>query len=157
MTLKRNEWTFLLILAGTIATTGCETMPPPPPPPEAVLAGTWTLTPARTDLGFVSKQLVFDANGVLTQISTENMAIFGDPTTVVEKNLQLHSVVAGKAVQINMTPKTYPGTGVFRFNGNFSDDFLSAMGTLSTENQVFFTDITVLTQHGDATLTKNSP
>ncbi len=154
MVAKLNKWIFLLILAGSFATAGCETVPQVPPP-EAVLAGTWTLTPERKDLGFSRKQLVFDGNGVLTQISTETASLLGDPTTIIEKNLQLHSVVSGKAVEILMTPKTFPGDGVFKFNGTFSDDFLSANGTLSTEVQIIFTNTTVSTQQGNATLMKN--
>jgi len=119
---------------------GCQTVPAVPPP-EAVLEGTWDLTPVQ-DIGLTRNVFVFDAFGRITEMRSVFLTI-----TVTERNIHRSTSVVG----LNVTIAT---TGDLIFEGTFNDDFTVATGSLSTRFTIPFTTTEISVDQGEATLTK---
>lgn len=114
------------------------------PPPEAVLAGTWLLTGGQIST-FLDKTLVFNSSGRLTQITTRSTNIFGSEQRVVERDLNLATVVTGNSVRVVLT-------GDLVFEGTFNEGLTEAAGKLQTETTWFNT--TIITDQGPGKIVK---
>lgn len=114
------------------------------PPPEAVLAGTWLLTGGQIST-FLDKTLVFNSSGRLTQITTRSTNIFGSEQRVVERDLNLATVVTGNSVRVVLT-------GDLVFEGTFNEGLTEAVGKLQTETTWFNT--TIITDQGPGKIVK---
>lgn len=114
------------------------------PPPEAVLAGTWLLTGEQIST-FLDKTLVFNNSGRLTQVTTRSTNIFGSEQRVVERDLNLATVVTGSTVRVVLT-------GDLVFEGTFNDGLTEAVGKLQTETTWFNT--TIITDQGPGKIVK---
>jgi len=114
------------------------------PPLEAVLAGTWLLTGEQIST-FLDKALVFNASGRLTQVTTRSTNIFGSEQRVVERDLNLATVVTGNTVRVVLT-------GDLVFEGTFNDNLTEAVGKLQTETMWFNT--TIITDQGPGKIVK---
>ncbi|MFH1417651.1 MAG: hypothetical protein ABII12_05110 [Planctomycetota bacterium] len=119
---------------------GCETIPSVPPP-EAVLAGTWDLTPDQY-LGLAKNVFVFDELGRITEMRSVFLAI-----TVTERDVHRSTSVVDRNVSIATT-------GNLIFDGTFNDDFTIATGKLTTEFTIPFTSTEISIDQGNATLTQ---
>lgn len=132
---------FSYLLAGACAAsavTGCGSAPLPPP--EAVLEGSWVLT--SQDSGQNGKVFVFDSIGTLIEIRT----IMGQ-TTFIDRNVHRVTWVSGQSAYI----ETRDGLII---EGSLNDSADVLTGSLRTELDILFTDDTLLTDLGPATLTK---
>lgn len=138
--MKRSRSNLLLGAAiGMSAIAGCGNRVPIPPP-EAVLAGAWLLT--SQDSGQNNKLFIFDSAGRLIEIRTT----MGN-NTFVDRDVHDTTRVDGQNVFIRTR-------GNLIFEGTLSDDLNVITGSLRTEIDIIFTNDTLITELGPATLTR---
>ena len=119
---------------------GCQTAPLVPPP-EAVLEGTWDLTPDH-ELVLTRNVFVFNELGRITEMRSVFLAI-----TITERDIHRSTSVVGNNV-------TIATTGDLIFEGTFNADFTVATGSLSTKFTIPFTSTEISIDKGTATITK---
>ncbi|RIK68517.1 MAG: hypothetical protein DCC65_02675 [Planctomycetota bacterium] len=127
-----------MAVCAAISLSGCGSAPLPPP--EAVLAGSWVLT--SQDSGQNGKVFVFDSVGTLIEIRTTM-----GQTTFIDRNVHKVTWVSGQSAFI----ETRDGL-IIEGALNDADNILT--GSMRTELDIIFTDDTLVTELGPATLTK---
>lgn len=110
------------------------------PPPEAVLVGAWLMS--AEDSIQNNRVFVFDDTGRLAEIRTT----IGS-TTIIERDVHHTTRVTGS----NVFVKT---RGNLIFEGTLNDTADSIAGGLRTEVNIPFTNNTIITELGSATLTR---
>ena len=124
--------------------SGCAGCLQPPPPPEAVLAGTWLMTPVPQTVPPVENwRLTFDSDGNLTNIT---FTIVGVTTTWT--NPSGATSVDGDSVYISSTDQ---GSGL-TFTGTLNSDKNVIDGSLTSN--IVVGGVTISLSQGPATMTK---
>jgi hypothetical protein len=142
-----KKWMEGSLLVATLTIAGCELFAPPPNP-AAVLEGTWQAVFDEPG-DFENVQLIFDADGALTQITAESP---GGGTASLDVAGTTTSEVDGNQVTI-----TVPAIGGARvFQGTLSEDEKSIDGSLSQELELQLPsgDLGVTLPGSDLTLTR---
>ena len=137
----KREVLSLCAVASLSLVVGCPFVPAPGP--EAVLEGTWTITPADPgDFGGFMFEARFDSSGNLVEISGTRPE---DGATALLDTSNATTTVDGSAVSISIPQLT----GTTAFDGTLSDDQNTITGTITDE--IDLGDLEVTLPGGDLT------